>query len=84
MTTIQEIMQVGVGMPDLAKFESFTQDMLGLPASRSPEGNIMYVRPDQYHHRIAAAPLPSRFWITSGSTWAATKNSPNGKPSLPA
>jgi 2,3-dihydroxybiphenyl 1,2-dioxygenase len=58
MTTIQEIMQVGVGMPDLAKFESFTQDMLGLPASRSPAGNVTYVRPDQYHHRIAARAAP--------------------------
>jgi len=65
MTTIQEIMQVGVGMPDLAKFESFTQHMLGLPTNRSPDGSVTYMRSDQYHHRIAAraAPQPVLLYV---------------------
>lgn len=54
MTTIHDIMQVGVGMPDRERFEDFTRDILGLPASRSPDGKITYVRPDRYQHRIAA------------------------------
>lgn len=58
MTTIHEIMQVGVGMPDREAFKRFATDMLGFPARRSPDGKVTYVRPDQYHHRIAARTAP--------------------------
>jgi 2,3-dihydroxy-p-cumate/2,3-dihydroxybenzoate 3,4-dioxygenase len=58
MTTIHDIMQVGVGMPDREKFENFARDMLGLSASRSPDGKVTYVRPDRYQHRIAAWTAP--------------------------
>jgi 2,3-dihydroxybiphenyl 1,2-dioxygenase len=58
MTTIHDIMQVGVGMPDREKFENFARDMLGLSASRSPDGQVTYVRPDRYQHRIAAWTAP--------------------------
>jgi catechol 2,3-dioxygenase-like lactoylglutathione lyase family enzyme len=51
---VREIMQVGVGVPDREKFESFARDMLGFPVLRSPDGRISYVRTDQYRHRIAA------------------------------
>ena len=52
--TVREIMQVGVGVPDREKFESFARDMLGFPVLRSQDGRISYVRTDQYQHRIAA------------------------------
>ena len=58
MTTIHEIMQVGIGMPDREKFENFARDMLGFAVSRSPDGAVTYVRPDQYQHRIAARAAP--------------------------
>jgi 2,3-dihydroxybiphenyl 1,2-dioxygenase len=58
MTTIQDIMQVGVGMPDRERFENFSRDMLGVPASSSPDGKVTYVRPDRYQHRIAAWTAP--------------------------
>lgn len=58
MTTIQDIMQIGVGMPDPARFANFARDMLGLPAAISPDGKITYVRPDRYRHRIAARTAP--------------------------
>ena len=54
MTTIHEIVQVGVGMPDLEGFENFARDMLGFPVTKSPDGKVTYLRPDQYQHRIAA------------------------------
>jgi 2,3-dihydroxy-p-cumate/2,3-dihydroxybenzoate 3,4-dioxygenase len=54
MTIIHDIMQVGVGMPERQAFENFARDMLGFPVSRSPDGTVTYVRPDQYQHRIAA------------------------------
>jgi len=58
MTTIQEIMQIGVGMPDRERFANFARDMLGLPAATSPDGKLTYVRPDSHHHRIAARTAP--------------------------
>ena len=53
--TIREIMQIGVGVPDREKFETFAHDMLGFPVLRSPGGSISYVRSDQYQHRIAVS-----------------------------
>jgi 2,3-dihydroxybiphenyl 1,2-dioxygenase len=55
MTTIHDIMQVGVGMSDLERFENFARDMLGFPVTKSPDGKVTYLRPDQYQHRIAAS-----------------------------
>jgi 2,3-dihydroxy-p-cumate/2,3-dihydroxybenzoate 3,4-dioxygenase len=54
MTTIQDIMQVGVGMPDRERFANFSVDMLGFPAAASLDGKVTYIRPDRYHHRISA------------------------------
>jgi 2,3-dihydroxy-p-cumate/2,3-dihydroxybenzoate 3,4-dioxygenase len=58
MTKIQEIMQVGVGMPDRERFANFARDILGFPTTKSPDGKIIYVRPDRYQHRIAARRAP--------------------------
>ena len=54
MGTIHDIVQVGVDVTDRERFEKFACDMLGFPVTRSPDGKITYVRPDQYQHRIAA------------------------------
>jgi len=61
VTTIQDIMQVGVGVPNCERFENFARDLLGFTASQSPDGRITYLRPDQHPHRIAAytAPQPA-------------------------
>ena len=66
MTTIRDIMQVGVGMPDRGRFEDFARDMLGLPTHRSADGKVTYVRPDRYRYRIAAhaAPEPVLRYVT--------------------
>lgn len=58
MTTIHDIMQIGVGMPDLERFENFARDMLGFPVRRSLDGTVIYIRPDRYQHRIAARHAP--------------------------
>jgi 2,3-dihydroxybiphenyl 1,2-dioxygenase len=56
MATIHDIIHVGVGMPDRERFENFARDLLGFPVTRSTDGKVTYVRPDQYQHRIAAYP----------------------------
>jgi 2,3-dihydroxy-p-cumate/2,3-dihydroxybenzoate 3,4-dioxygenase len=47
-------MQVGVGVPDREGFANFARDILGFPTSTASAGKVIYVRPDRYHHRIAA------------------------------
>jgi 2,3-dihydroxybiphenyl 1,2-dioxygenase len=59
VTKIQEIMQVGVGVPDREEFENFARDMLGFTASRSADGRVTYLRPDPYPHRVAAYTAPA-------------------------
>ena len=59
MTTIREIMQVGVGMPERERFANFAREMLGFPATMSPDGKVTYVRSDHYQHRIAARTAPA-------------------------
>ena len=59
MATIQDIMQIGVGVPDREKFANFARDLLGFPAGTSPDGKVTYVRPDCYRHRIAARSAPA-------------------------
>jgi 2,3-dihydroxybiphenyl 1,2-dioxygenase len=54
MSTILDIMQVGVGVQDREGFENFARDTLGFPVSRSCDGAVTYVRSDRYPHRIAA------------------------------
>jgi len=58
MGTIKEIMQIGVGMPDRKIFADFSRDMLGLPTTNSPDGNMTYMRVDRYRHRLAARTAP--------------------------
>jgi len=54
MTTILDITQVGVGVPDREGFENFARDMLGFPVSRTADGAVTYIRSDRYPHRITA------------------------------
>ena len=54
MSTIREIMQVGVGVPDRQAFANFSHDMLGLPTSDSADGITTYMQIDHYRHRLAA------------------------------
>ena len=54
MTKIEDIMQIGVGMPNRKTFAEFSHAMLGLPTTDSPDGNVTYMRADRYQHRIAA------------------------------
>ena len=59
MTTIKDIMQVGVGMPDRAAFTRFAHEMLGFPTMNSADGNVTYLRVDGYRHRVAARTAPA-------------------------
>jgi hypothetical protein len=65
MTTIKDIIQVGVGMPDRQAFAQFSHDILGLPTTESPDGKVTYLRADVFRHRIAArtAPAPTINYI---------------------
>ena len=54
MSTIKEIMQIGVGVPDRKAFSDFSHQMLGLPTADSADGTVTYMQIDRYRHRLAA------------------------------
>ena len=58
MSTIKEIMQIGVGMPDREAFGRFSHDILGFPTNNSPDGTVTYTRVDRYPHRLVARTAP--------------------------
>ena len=58
MSTIKEIMQIGVGMPNRETFAHFSRDVLGFPTTNSPDGTVTYMRVDRYPHRLAARTAP--------------------------
>ena len=72
MTTIKEIMQIGVGMPDRESFANFSHDMLGFPVAASADGRVTYIRPDRFQHRIAvrtaAAPVLNYIGLDVGGS----------------
>lgn len=53
MARLLDIAQVGVDVPDLAQWEHYSREVLGLPTTRSADGRVSYVRWDAYHHRLA-------------------------------
>ena len=57
MTTIKEIMQIGVGMSDRETFALF-HDLLGFPTTNSADGTATYMRVDRYSYRVAARTAP--------------------------
>jgi 2,3-dihydroxy-p-cumate/2,3-dihydroxybenzoate 3,4-dioxygenase len=59
MTTIKEIMQVGVGMPDRETFARFAHEILGFHTINSADGQVTYTRVDSYPHRLAARTAPA-------------------------
>jgi hypothetical protein len=58
MSTIKEIVQIGVGMPDRETFARFSHEILGFPITNSPDGTVTYMRVDRYPHRPAARTAP--------------------------
>ena len=58
MSTIKEIMQIGVGMPDRETFARFSHEILGFPITNSRDGTVTYMRVDRYPYRLAARTAP--------------------------
>lgn len=58
MARILDIAQVGVGVSDRTRWEQYSQEILGFPTFRSPDGTVTYVRWDAAHHRLALRDAP--------------------------
>ena len=61
MTTIQGIMQVGVGVPDRERFEDFARDLLGFSVRRSRDGLRATPGAGTKRSNCSTAALRSRF-----------------------
>lgn len=53
---IVQLGYVGFGVKDLAAWEDFAENVVGLRISERVDGRTTYLRMDEYHHRIALHP----------------------------
>jgi 2,3-dihydroxybiphenyl 1,2-dioxygenase len=56
--TVSQLAYVGIGVRDLARWRSFASDVLGLRVVEGGDDGSVYLRMDEYHHRIALHPGP--------------------------
>jgi 2,3-dihydroxybiphenyl 1,2-dioxygenase len=56
MAAISQLGYLGIGVSDAAKWEAFAGGILGLELSSRGEDGSLYLRMDEYHHRIAVHP----------------------------
>jgi extradiol dioxygenase len=52
---VSQVAYVGIGVSNMASWQSFAADVLGLQVRKGDDGTV-YLRMDEYHHRIALHP----------------------------
>src|SRR5688500_18462147 len=63
---VSQLGYVGVGVSDVAAWEQFATEVLGMEVSgRAPDGTV-YLRLDEYHHRVALHPTGDDDMIYAG------------------
>jgi extradiol dioxygenase len=53
--SVSQVAYVGIGVSDMARWQSFATDLLGLQAIKGDDGTL-FLRMDEHHHRIAVHP----------------------------
>jgi len=53
---VSQLSYIGVGVSDAAAWERFATDILGLQVGEKTEAGVVYLRMDEYHHRIILHP----------------------------
>ena len=56
MASVTQLGYLGIGVSDLARWEHFATDVLGLEANGSGADGSMFLRMDEYHHRFILQP----------------------------
>ncbi len=51
-----QVAYVGIGVSDMARWRSFAADVLGMQVTEGGADGAVYLRMDEYHHRIALHP----------------------------
>ena len=54
--TITQLGYLGLGVSDIAKWEEYASDILGMVVSKGPDDGSLYLRMDDYHHRFILHP----------------------------
>jgi 2,3-dihydroxybiphenyl 1,2-dioxygenase len=54
--TITQLGYLGLGVGDIAEWEEFASEVLGMMVSKSSDGSTTYLRMDDYHHRFILHP----------------------------
>ena len=56
MTAVNQLGYLGIGVSDVGEWERYAQDVLGLQVSENGEDGALFLRMDEYHHRIVVHP----------------------------
>jgi 2,3-dihydroxybiphenyl 1,2-dioxygenase len=54
--SVSQLAYIGIGVSDVARWKTFATDVLGLQAMDGDDGAALYLRMDEYHHRIVLYP----------------------------
>ncbi len=82
--TVSQLAYIGIGVSDMVAWERFAKDMLGMEiGERSLDGTV-YLRMDEYHHRIALHPSGEDDILYAGLATATPAAYEDGKAALKA
>jgi 2,3-dihydroxybiphenyl 1,2-dioxygenase len=78
---VSQLSYIGIGVSDTAAWKQFATDVLGMQVGEEPDAGIVYLRMDEYHHRVIVHPtgeddvLYAGFQAPTRAEYEATKQS---------
>jgi 2,3-dihydroxybiphenyl 1,2-dioxygenase len=81
---VSQLAYIGIGVSDMAAWESFARDILGMEIGERSHDGTVYLRMDEYHHRIALHPSGGDEILYVGLTTATPAAYEDGKVALKA
>ena len=82
--TVSQLAYIGIGVSDMAAWERFAKDMLGMEIGERSQDGTVYLRMDEYHHRIALHPSGEDDILYVGLATATPAAYEDGKTALTA
>jgi len=82
--TVSQLAYIGIGVSDMAAWERFVKDILGMEIGERSQDGTVYLRMDEYHHRIALHPSGEDDILYVGLATATPAAYEDGKTALTA
>ncbi len=63
---VSQLSYIGIGVKDAQAWKTFANDVLGMQAGDDSEDGIVYLRMDEYHHRVIVHPTGEDDFLYAG------------------